>query len=237
MGWHAANSTFTPMKTSLLLVLLLASASALKANPELATVIGREYGTAISEGILLLKSTASATDPEQWAVYARDPFREGALVRVKLTKDERGWVPATDGAGSKLLQRVPPQIIAFNRVKYRSADALKVAQETAMVAKTNFVTAEYQLVANTATGAPEWGLALKDPNGVEVGFVVVSTETGTVLHQQWSNDPAKPAATTPDTKGERAAVEVKDAARRAWEWTGDAGLEVGHFFRKLFSRD
>lgn len=227
------------MKSSLFFTLLFASASALQANPEIATVIDQEYGAATSEGIVLLQSTASASEPDQWTVYARDPFRQGELVRARLTVENSSWAPKPDGAGSKLLGRVPPQPIAFNRIKYRSSDARKIAQQNAALAKTNFVTASYQLAANATTGAPEWGLALNDTNGSEVGFIVISAETGAVIHQQWSGTFTNnaPSSEAVGSKGERAAQDVKKTARRAWEWTGDTGLEVGHFFKKLFRND
>ena len=114
------------MKTSLFFSLLLASASLSQANPEIATIIDQEYGAATSEAVVLVQSPASAADPMQWAVYARDPFRQGELVRATLTFDNKGWAPRANGGGTKLLTRVPPQVIAFNRIKYRSSDALKI---------------------------------------------------------------------------------------------------------------
>ena len=224
------------MKTSLLCSLLLASASLCQANPEIATVIDQEYGAATAAGVVLLQSPASATDPIQWSVYARDPFRQGELVRATVTLDKSAWIPRVNGAGTKLLSRVPPQVIVFNRIKYRSSDALKVAQQNAMLAKTNFVTASYQLAADAATGAPQWGLALNGTDGNEVGFIVISAEPGAIIHQQWNNGLANtdPGAPAPGSKGERAADDVKRAARNAWQWTGDTGLEVGHFFKRLF---
>ncbi len=231
------------MKLTFLLGLFLASSPLLRANPEIATIVDQEYGAATSEGIVLLQSPASAADPAQWAVFARDPFRPGELVRATITAEPGGWAPKADGAGNRLLGRVPPQTIAFNRIKYRSSDARRIAQQNAMLAKVNFVTAAYQLAANATTGAPEWGLALIDANDVEVGFVVISAETGAVLHQQWSNGLASQVPGGPITspepgfKGEKAAEDVRRAARRAWEWTGDTGLEVGHFFKRLFRGD
>ncbi len=228
------------MKTSLFFSLMLASATLSHANPEIATVIDQEYGAATAEGILLLQSTASAAEPLQWSVFARDPFRPGELVRASLTAVNGAWAPKATGAGPKLLGRVPPQPIAFNRIRLRSSDVLKIAQRNAMLAKTNFVTASYQLAADATTGAPQWGLALNGTDGNEVGFIVISAETGAVIHQQWNNGLASyesgvpVSAPDPDGKGERAADNVKRAARNAWEWTGDTGLEVGHFFKRLF---
>jgi len=231
------------MKSALFLSLLLASTSLLHANPEIATVIDQEYGAATSEGILLLQSPASAGDPDQWTVYARDAFRQGELVRAAVTLQNRSWAPRANGAGSKLLNRVPPQPLAFSRVNYRSSDVRKIAQQNAALAKVNFVTAAYQLAANATTGAPEWGLALNNANGEEVGFIVISAETGAVIHQQWGNGlsssvPGGPVTSSePGSKGEKAADDVKRTARRAWEWTGDTGLEVGRFFKRLFRND
>jgi hypothetical protein len=227
------------MKSILFASLLLSSASLLQANPEIVTIIDQEYGAATSEGIVLLQSPASAADPVQWAVYARDPFRPGELVRATITSERSGWAPKADGAGNKLLSRVPPQPISFNRVKFRSSDARRIAQQNAMLAKTNFVSVAYQLAANATTGAPEWGMALMDSNNAEVGFVVISAETGVVIHQQWNNGitAMQPGAPAPGSKGEKAAEDVRRTARRAWEWTGDTGLEVGHFFKRLFRGD
>jgi hypothetical protein len=228
------------VKTSLLFCCLLASASLSHANPEIATIIDQEYGAATSEGVVLLQSAPSAADPVQWSVFARDPFRPGELVCALLIAGKSGWAPKPAGAGTKLLTRVPPQVIAFNRIKFRSSDVLKIAQQNAALAKTNFVTASYQLAANAVSGAPEWGLALNDTNNEEVGFIVISAETGAVVHQQWdnglaSNVPGSPVSSSPpNSKGEKAADDVRRAARRAWEWTGDTGLEVGHFFKRLF---
>lgn len=226
------------MKSTLLFGLFISTVTLVHANPEIATIIDQEYGAATSEGIVLLQSAPSAAEPNQWTVYARDPFRKDELVRAKITKNERGWAPDADGAGAKLLQRVPPQSIAFNRVTLRSSEARKVAQQNAALAKTNFVSVQYQLAANATSGAPEWGMSLLDTNGAEVGFIVVSAETGAVIHQQWSNGLASNTPGVPvndaATPGERVADDVKQGARRAWEWTGDTGLEVGRFFKRLF---
>ncbi|MFO1485978.1 MAG: hypothetical protein U1F71_21635 [Verrucomicrobiaceae bacterium] len=219
----------------IVLLSLLAIARIAPANPEIATIIDQEYGAATSEGILLLQSAPSAGEPDQWSVYARDPFRPGELVRAVLTLENRSWAPKANGAGSKLLSRVPPQTIAFNRIRFRTSDARKIAQQNATLAKTNFVMVQYQLAANASTGAPEWGLALQDTNGAEVGFIVISAESGVVIHQQWSNGANDVSFTAPPgSRGEKAADDVRRTARRAWEWTGDTGLEVGRFFKRLF---
>lgn len=232
------TNTARLMKHALLATLLLSGTSLLHANPEIAVVIDQEYGAATAEGIVLLQSAASAAEPDQWTVYARDPFRQGELVKAVVTLQNRIWATQAVGAGAKLLGRVPPQVIGFNRIRFRTSDARNIAQQQAVLARTNFISANYQLAANATTGAPEWGLALLDSTGAEVGFIVISAETGAVIHQQWSNGLASntPNApvNTPETPGERVADDVKDGARRAWEWTGDTGLEVGRFFKRLF---
>lgn len=227
------------MRTPLLLLALLAfTTPVLRANPEIATVIDQEYGAATAEGIVLLMSAPAPAEPDQWFVYARDPFRPGELVRCLLTLANNSWAPKADGAGASILTRVPPQPIAFNRVKFRTADVRKIAQDNAALAKINFITVQYQLAANATTSAPEWGLSLLDTAGLEVGFIVVSAETGAVLHQQWGaaaaadtgDSPRRP----PATPAERAADDLKRDAREAWQWSGETGREVGRFFRRLF---
>lgn len=232
------SSQPTTMKTSLLLglSLLLVGTSSLRANPDISTVIEREYGAATAEGIVLLQSSPTAADPAQWTVYARDPFRSGELVRSSLTLTNNSWAPKADGAGGNLLGRIPPQAIPFDRMRFLTSDARRIAQNNAALAKVNFVSVQYQLAANSTTSAPEWGLALLDINGDEVGFVVISAETGAVLHQQWGNNYAGPNADLPPpgSKGERAADDVKATARNAWKWSSDSGREVGRFFKRLF---
>ncbi len=225
------------MKRTLFLS-FLASASLLHANPEVATVITQEYGAATADGIVLLQSAPAVAEPDQWMVYAMDPFRPGEMVRAALTlaPTTNSWAPKPNGAGDDLLTRVPTQAIDFTRVRFRTLDARRVAQESAVLSKTNFVSVVYQLAANTTTGVPEWGLALLDGGGLEVGFIVVSAETGAVTHQQWGNLYSDPTGTLPPpgTKGEKAADDVRRTAREAWERTGDTGVEVGRFFKRLF---
>lgn len=227
------------MKNSLLLglsLLVAGTSSSLQANPEIATVINQEYGAATAEGIVLLQSAPAAADPTQWTVFARDPFRPGELVRSSLTLTNNNWAPRPDGAGGNVLGRVPPQPIPFNRVRFRTSDVRKIAQNNAALARMNFVAIQYQLAANATTSSPEWGLALLDTQGAEVGFVVISAETGAVLHQQWGNNYAGPntALPAPGSKAERAADEVKATARDAWQWSSESGREVGRFFKRLF---
>lgn len=224
------------MKTPLLLGLFFLSSPLLRANPEIATVIDQEYGAATATGIVLLLSSPAAADPDQWFVYARDPFRPAETVRALLTLTNNAWAPRADGAGADLLTRVPPQPVIFSRVLLRSTDARKIAQDNAVLARTNFVTVQYQLATNAATTAPEWALTLLDTAGIEVGFIVISAETGAVLHQQWGQRVAEGETPLPPptTKGEKAADDVRRSAREAWQWTGDSGKEVGRFFKRLF---
>ena len=229
------------MKSTLLI--LLSASSLAFANPEIANIIAQEYGAATSEGIVLLQSAASAAEPQQWYVYARDPFRTGELVKADLSIQGRSWVPKALGGGDGLLRSTPPGVIAFSRVKYRSADVRNIAARAAVAAKTTFASIEYQLAVNQPNGAPEWGLALLDASGVEVGFVLVSAETGAVAMEQWANQSPPPSGglfskkAAPGDKGERAAQEVKETARRAWDWTDGARKETKSFFKELFSRD
>lgn len=223
------------MKSTLLALAALTTATF--ANPEIANIVTQEYGVAVTEGIVLLQASASAGEPVKWSVFARDPFREGELVRSELTQQGRSWSVKASGAGDDLLRSTPPATIAFNRVKFTSADARGIASRAAVEAQTSFATAEYQLASNNPGAAPEWGLALLDASGVEVGFVLVNAETGVVSHQQWASQVAANSGKGSGDKGARAAQEVKETARRAWNWTDGARKETKSFFKELFSRD
>jgi hypothetical protein len=226
------------MKTTFLALFALTTASL--ANPEIANIITQEYGVAVSEGILLLQAPASAGEPVKWTVYARDPFRRGELLRSEIAQQNRSWTVKPAGAGDDLLRATPPATIGFSRVKVRSPEARGIAARAAVESKTTFATVEYQLACNNPAAAPEWGLALLNDAGLEVGFVLINAETGAITHQQWASQVGllRPGE-APQTgdKGARAAQDVKDAARRAWDWTDDARKETKSFFKELFRRD
>ena len=125
--------------------------------------------------------------------------------------------------------------IDFTRVRFRSSDARAAAAKAAVLAQATFVEVEYQLASNGSTGAPEWGLALRDDTGYEIGFCVVSAESGAVTYQDWTPRFAgKPTDASGGVDGERAAKSVKRAARKAWNWTEDARRETRNFFKELF---
>lgn len=203
------------------------------ADPDLGALIVRTFGEAQAKNIVLIKATATVTEPVQWTVYSRDPYRPGEQLRTIVTLDGATWKAEPAGAG-RLLQRTPPRPIDFKRVKYDSKHARGIATQAAGLAKAAYVTAAMQLAANEITGAPEWGLALQDGSGYEIGFCIVSAETGALTHQDWTPKPVAGAAKTPLDKGEQAARKVKQGVRKAWNWTEEAGRTTGNFFRELF---
>lgn len=223
------------MKTILssLSILFLAGLSGLQANPEIPVAVAQSFGTATAESILLLKGTGTTAEPAEWTAYSRDAFRPEDVLRISVKLEGAFWKAAPAGAGTRILDRVPTRPLDFKKLRYRSADARVVAAKSAALAQTTFVSIDYQLATNSETGTPEWGMALKDETGYEVGFVVVSAETGAVSFQDWS--PRVPStAGTPEDEGERAARAVKRAARKTWNWTDNARKETRGFFRELF---
>lgn len=242
------------MKTPLVLLrafaafAILAPASARAANPDVGAAIVRQFGEAQLRNVVLVKASPNETDPIQWKVYSRDPYREGELLRTIATKMDGKWDAAPAGAG-KLLQRVPRLSLDFKRLKVDSKEARRIITEAARVEQVDFAKVEYQLAAHEQTGSPEWGLALQDATGYEVGFCVVSGETGALLSQDWTprytNSTAAAATgrkakgkadtrTQGQKEGEEAAKRVKQGVRKAWDWTEEAGKKTGSFFRELF---
>ncbi len=213
--------------------LLSLGLSALNANPEVPRAVAQSFGTAVSDGILLIKGSGTTAEPVVWTVYSRDAFRPQDVLRVTVKQEAAGWKAEASGAGGNVLERVPPRPVDFTRLRYRSADARVAAAKASALAQSTFVSIDYQLAANGTTGVPEWGLALKDDTGYEVGFVVVSGETGAVTFQDWT--PRVPSnITSAEGEGERAAKTVKRTARKAWNWTDNARKETRGFFRELF---
>ena len=80
---------------------------------------------------------------------------------------------------------------------------------------------------------------MQDATGYEVGFCIISAETGAVRYQSWTPKAVagESRPTTPETEGERAAKKVKAEVRKAWNWGENAGRRTGGFFRELFRRD
>ncbi len=210
-----------------------AGLSGLHANPEVPAAVAQSFGTATSESLILLKGSSTTAEPVEWTAYARDAFRPADILRISVKQDGLLWKATPAGAGARILDRVPTLPVDFKKVLYRSADARVVAAKSAALAQTTFASIDYQLAANAETGTPEWGMALKDDTGYEVGFVVVSAATGAVSFQDWS--PRVPASTADEgDEGERAAKAVKRTARKAWNWSDNARKETRGFFRELF---
>lgn len=224
------------MKNLSLLLLAVALPLSSHANPELRAAVAQSFGEAQAAKIILVQATANVADPQQWTVYAADAFRPTQQVRSVVTLTGTTWKADPAGAGS-LLNRTPPAPLDFNRVKVRSSAARDAVAKVAAAANTSFTSTAYQLATNEA-GSPEWGLALTDSTGYEVGFCVVNAESGVVTFMSWTPRGGQPATTGSDTNsgGARAAQKVKDKARKAWNWTENAGRETGNFFKELFKR-
>lgn len=215
------------------LILLACITTDLRANPEIPRAVAQSFGENVAGSLLLIKGTATTSEPVEWTAYARDAFRPEEVLRITVRMDAALWKAVPAGAGTKVLSPQPPKTIDFNRLRVRSSEARAVAAKAAALAQTTFATVDYQLASNAETGAPEWGMALKDDTGYEVGFCVVSAETGALSFQDWTPRFAT-APATPSSEGERAAKVVKKTARKAWNWTDKARSETKSFFRELF---
>lgn len=220
-----------------LLPALLALAAAVphaSANPEIPAAVARRFGSATADSILLLKGTARTAEPSEWTVFARDAFRPQEQLRIQASLDAAGWKAEPAGAGQKVLSPAPARPLDFARLRVRTAEARVTAAKAAALAQVTFASIDYQLAANNATGAPEWGMALMDETGHECGFVVVSGESGALVFQDWTPKIGANAPDTAGSEGERAARAVKKAARKAWNWTDRARSETKGFFKELF---
>lgn len=233
------------MKTKRFSVILAVALTTVAVSDSLAAVadvgaaLARQFGEAYQKNVVLLKAPASAVDPAEWKVYSIDPYREGELLRTIVTKADGKWDAKPAGSG-KLLQRVPKQRLDFNRLRIDSREARRIAEHAAEASGTTFAKVDYQLAAHEQTAVPEWGLALQDATGYEVGFCVISGETGAILSEDWTPKPGAVPIAKPDKRppaqraGEEAAKKVKRSVRKAWEWTEHAGRTTGSFFRELF---
>jgi hypothetical protein len=212
---------------------LLSNVASLRANPEIPRAVAQEFGENVAGSLLLLRGAATTSEPTEWTAYARDAFRPEEVLRITVRMEAAQWKAAPAGAGEKVLNPAPPKKLDFARQRVRSAEARVVAAKAAALAQTTFVSVDYQLAANAETGAPEWGLALKDDTGYEVGFCVVSAESGALIFQDWTPRFATAPATA-QSEGEKAAKALKKTARKAWNWTDKARSETKSFFRELF---
>ncbi|MCB1224631.1 MAG: hypothetical protein KDK99_02360 [Verrucomicrobiales bacterium] len=224
---------------SLFAVLAMGVTQAAMAGPldGVVKAVSTEFGQAVATKLVLLKSGPTAMDePTDWSVFALDPHRSGDLVKMTVTRGEAGWTAKAAGAGD-LLQRLPPRLLAMERVKVAPAEARRLAVQCAQLAQTSFASLEFQLATNGDTGRAEWALFLLDARGRELGFVVVSAETGAVMHQEFGGQ-VVPQVASPNgadsDRGEEAARQVRRGVRKAWNWTEEAGRQTGSFFRELF---
>lgn len=223
-----------PISTALFALACIALSGKVQANPEVPVVISQTFGQAVASNVLLLKGSGTTSEPVEWVAYSRDAFRQEEILRINLKFEGANWKASPDGAGSKVLSPAPPRTLDFSRLRTRSAEARVVAAKAAALAQANFASVDYQLASNLESGVPEWGLALKDASGYEIGFCVISGETGALIFQDWT--PRMPGSITvkDPSGGERAAQSVKRTARKAWNWTDKARTETKSFFRELF---
>ncbi len=212
---------------------LLVGLASVQANPEIPRAVAQSFGESIGSSLLLVKGTGTTSEPVEWTAYARDAFRPEEVLRIAVRMEASVWKASPAGAGTKILSPVPPKTLDSTRLYTRSSEARTVAAKAAALAQTTFASVDYQLAANAETGAPEWGLALKDESGYEVGFCVVSAETCALTFQDWTQHLAT-APSTPPNEGERAAKAVKKTVRKAWNWTDKARSETKSFFKELF---
>lgn len=234
------TSSFLP--ACLLLGCLLPLAESRAAQPLLPVrdAVALAYGQTTAEGARLLKSAAVEGEPTLWHLFTDDPHRDGDLLKIAVSREPGGktWTAQSAGSG-QLLQRVPPERVDFTRVKVGPVEARRAAAQGAALARATFEKTEFQLATQPTTGAPEWALTLFDAQGNETGFVVVSAETGAVIHQDFTALEAPVAGKKNKDdgdidSGEEAARAVKRGVRRAWNWTEKAGRETKGFFRELF---
>ena len=223
------------MKTRLLATLSILISGVLHANPAIRTVIAQTFGEAQASNITLVLATPNVADPVQWTVYAQDSFREDEQVRMIVTYEAGAWNAQSAGAG-KLLPKLPPHKIDFSRVLITSDQAREILNRTAAAAQIPFAKVRYQLASNIA-GGPEWGLQVLTADDIEVGFTVLSAETGVIVSQDWTPPGVVIKKDSEMTDAERAARDVRRTARKAWGWTENAGRETGRFFKELFRKD
>lgn len=222
---------------------LLTTAAGMAAEPLLPQqkAVAEVFGKATVDATRLVKSERSKGEPLVWLVFSEDTHRQGELVKIRLERQPgtQAWRALSAGAG-QLLQRVPPLRMNWAKVRVGPAEARLTAEQGAKLAKAVFDSVEYQLAMQPTNQSPEWALTLFDTQGKEMGFVVLSAETGAVVHQDFTGPVPPPVAQGAKRddgevdSGEEAARAVKRGARKAWDWTEKAGRETGNFFRELF---
>jgi hypothetical protein len=227
--------------TSLLIVAALAGGSVLYAdivagNANIGSAIVKQFGEAQLKNVMLVTAAATDDDPTVWTAYAMDPYRPGEQVRTRVTKQDGRWWASPDGAG-QLLPKLPKLPVDFKRLTVDAKSARRLIDREADIMNVDYDTMSYQLATNETTLSPEWGIALQDDNGIEVGFCVVSGETGRIISEDWTPKAGSSVAVAPGgatQEGAAAAKEVKKSVRKAWNWTENAGKKTGGFFKELF---
>lgn len=225
----------------LLIVAVLVSGRLLHAdivagNANIGSAIVKQFGEAQLKNVMLVTAAATDDDPAVWTAYAMDPYRPGEQVRTRVTKQDGRWWASPDGAG-KLLPKLPKLPVDFKRLGVDAKSVRRLIDREADLMDVDYDTMSYHLAANETTGSPEWGIALQDDEGVEVGFCVVSGETGRIISADWTPKAGAAVAKSRSAaaqEGAEAAKEVKKSVRKAWKWTESAGKKTGGFFKELF---
>lgn len=197
--------------------------------------VGRQKGNAFLDNLVEMRAVEGTPQPQQWTLLFRDGSARGGLrefvVTAKGINSERTPVGAEDAL---LVAATMPHA----QLKLDSSGAFAEANKQATQAKLGFDSVSYRL--HSASNATVWNLRLLDTSRREVGALVLSAKTGTVISPVGKMSAG--TAASPDARplGERwvegggLVGHMTRWSERTWDATTNAATSVGRSVETFF---
>jgi hypothetical protein len=228
--------------TRLLLLLAFSAPGVVAAAPvgayEALISVGRQKGNAYLDNLVEMRAVEGTPQPEQWTLLFRDAAARGGMREFVVTgkgiASERTPLRTDDAL---LVAATMP----YAQLKLDSKGAFTEANKLATQARLGFDSVSYRL--HSSNGAPVWTLRLLDTSRREVGSLVLSAKTSTVITPLAKGSRPAPAGAAPaDNRpiGERWAEggglvgHMTRWSERTWDATTNTAGNVGRSVETFF---
>lgn len=231
-GWSNKLMRF-PMRALVLGTLLVpcaAGAAPIGAYESLISV-GRQKGDGFLDNLVEMRAVEGTPQPERWTLLFRDASARGGMREFVVT--DKGIVSERAPLRTDDALLVAPTM-PHAQLKLDSKGAFNEANKMATAAKLGFDSVSYRL--RSSDGAPVWTLRLLDTSRREVGSLVLSATTGSVIAPLAKGTGPAPTTTAPAPErplGERwiegggLVGHMTRWSERTWDATTNTAVNVG----------
>jgi hypothetical protein len=143
------------------------------------------------QNLAVVAGRDGSPEPERWHVLVHDPKAESGLREVVVTDGKK----TADRTLSQFAEALAAtDVLGPDSVKVDSAQVGKIALQFGLANQLNVSALHYDLRKSGPEAAPLWTVTCLDANGSELGKIVVSASSGTVImHPGFAEEPDLPS--------------------------------------------